>query len=292
MAVPQVGHIILPQGYARLGTAQKPAIPMTGGLSTGAFPTATFSQNFLAGGPVATAGASPTRRAAPAWSPPMAPSSDMVGEMRQAVKSIDWRQLYLEKTTKFLVGGGWSADEQRCGLLQTLSAVSGAKRVLEIGQCCGVATLAMAEAVSADSTVVTLEIDPYLADFAKQFWARSEDGRKIRSVVGPAMDYLQSDDARQDGPFDLVVIDADKDGIWNYWCALQNGLLSERATVVVDTTPYKGQPPDRYVKYHAEQSFENNSGQAAIEDALERFKQEPVSMATFSGVTVLYPKAQ
>merc|ERR1740127_637 len=105
------------------------------------------------------------------------------------------------------------------------------------------------------------------------------------------MDYLQSDDARQDGPFDLVVIDADKDGIWNYWCALQNGLLSERATVVLDTTPYKGQPPDRYVKFGMDERWESNSGQAAIQEAMNKFKQDDSKrMATFAGVTVMYPK--
>ncbi|CAE8593503.1 unnamed protein product [Polarella glacialis] len=81
------------------------------------------------------------------------------------------QQLYLDKKTKFLVSGRWSANEQRCGLLQTLCAVSGARRVLEIGQCCGVAMLAIAEATQvlpSDGQVVTLKIDPFLADFGKQ----------------------------------------------------------------------------------------------------------------------------
>jgi len=291
MPLTSVGHIMLPQGYPRAGVLQQAQVSGQAGLSTGAFPTATFSQNFLATGPLA--GASPTtkRKIAPAWSPPVAPSSDMVGEMREAVKSTDWQQLFLETRTKFLVGGGWSADSQRCGLLQTLAAVSGARRVLEIGQCCGVATLAMAEVLPADASVVTLEIDPFLADFAKQFWARSEHGHKIRSVVGPAMEYLASDEALKDSPFDLVVIDADKDNMWNYYWRLKQGLLAEKATIILDTTPYKGQPPDRYVKYGATEKWESNSGQAAIEDALQKFAQEEtVSMASFAGVTVLYPR--
>ncbi|CAJ1337348.1 unnamed protein product [Effrenium voratum] len=210
--------------------------------------------------------------------------------MRQAVKSTDWRQLYLDKKTKFLVGADWSADSSRCGLLQTLVAVSGARKVLEIGQCCGVATLAMAEVLPADGAITTLEIDPFLADFAKQFWARSSHGQKIRSFIGPAMDYLKAS-AAQDGPFDLVVLDADKDGIWDYYCRLKQGLLTAKAVLVVDTTPYKGQPPDRYVRFGAAEKWHNNSGKEAIEDALKRFQTEAsVSMSTFAGVTVLYPK--
>jgi len=282
-----VGNIILPQGYPRAGLVYKQqATSTSANLSTGAFPTATFSQNFL----VKPAGASPTKRASAVWSPPEAPSSDLIGQMREAVNNTDWRQLYLEKKTKFLVSSNWSADAQRCGVLQTLCAISGARRVLEIGQCCGVATLAMAEVLPADASIITLEIDPYLADFAKQFWARSPDGQKITSFVGSAKEYLRAD-AYKDGPFDLVVIDADKDGMWEYYSALKEGLLTENATIVLDTTPHKGQPPDRYVKFGMDERWESNSGQAAIEAALNKFKlEESRRMASFAGVTVLYPK--
>ncbi|CAK9072838.1 unnamed protein product [Durusdinium trenchii] len=273
---PRVSHVTVPKGYPRVAHPQN--------LSTGAFPTATFSQNFLA---------VPNKPGVPkpvSWSPPQAPSSDVIGEMREAVKSTDWWQLYLDKKTKFRVAADWSADSSRCGLLQTLCAVSGARRVLEIGQCCGVATLAMAEVLPEGGQVCSVEIDPFLADFAKQFWARSPHGGKIHSFIGTAMEYLKGN-APHDGPFDLVVIDADKDGIWEYYCKLKQGLLAPKAIVVVDTTPHKGQPPDRYVRFGAEHKWESNSGQEAIEAALKHFQTEDsVSMASFGGVTVLYPK--
>eukprot|EP00933_Yihiella_yeosuensis_P071313 TRINITY_DN79503_c0_g1_i1.p1 TRINITY_DN79503_c0_g1~~TRINITY_DN79503_c0_g1_i1.p1 ORF type:complete len:326 (-),score=58.69 TRINITY_DN79503_c0_g1_i1:127-1023(-) len=287
-----IGHVIMPQGYRTVTTASNSPVSM----STGAFPASTFPQNHLTGVPAGSQAGVPVRQvkqAAPRWSPPQAPSSDTVTQMRQAVLSTDWQQLYLDKQTKFLVSGGWSSDEQRCGLLQTLCAVSGARRVLEVGQCCGVATLAMAEVLPDDGQVVTIEIDPFLADFGKQFWARSPHGRKIQSVVGNAGDFLNDPKTREMEPFDLVVIDADKDGMWNYYCAVKEGLLAPRGAVVLDTTPYKGQPPDRYVRFGAAEKWECNSGQAAIEDALKRFKEEPgVTMSSFAGVTVLYPKGR
>jgi len=282
---------LVPHEKLRRGRAQAP-IPFSSGLSTGAFPTTTFAQNFLATPHPGLRAAPPTGvQAAPSWSPPQAPPSDIVGEMREAVQKTDWYQLYQEGKTKFWMGGGWSAGPERCGLLQTLCALSGARRVVEIGQCCGVATLAMAEALPQGGKVVTLEIDSYLADFGKQYWARSSHGSKIRSVVGPAMEYLKSGNAKQDGPFDLAVIDADKDGIWDYYCTLRDqGLLAPKAAIVVDTTPYKGQPPDRYVRFGAEERWQSNSGKEAIESALHRFQKEgSVTMASFAGVTVLYP---
>eukprot|EP00913_Durusdinium_trenchii_P017651 g16590.t1 len=83
---PRVSHVTVPKGYPRVAHPQN--------LSTGAFPTATFSQNFLA---------VPNKPGVPkpvSWSPPQAPSSDVIGEMREAVKSTDWWQLYLDKKTK------------------------------------------------------------------------------------------------------------------------------------------------------------------------------------------------
>eukprot|EP00913_Durusdinium_trenchii_P017650 g16589.t1 len=139
----------------------------------------------------------------------------------------------------------------------------------------------MAEVLPEGGQVCSVEIDPFLADFAKQFWARSPHGGKIHSFIGTAMEYLKGN-APHDGPFDLVVIDADKerrrnerpadrtdrlsrpdrDGIWEYYCKLKQGLLAPKAIVVVDTTPHKGQPPDRYVRFGAEHKWESNSGQA------------------------------
>lgn len=260
-------------------------------LASGAFPVATFPQNFLAGG--INAGAMPTAaKATPLWSPPQPPPSDLVAAMRQAIRSTDWQQLYLDNKTKFLVSGSWSADEQRCGVLQTLCAVSGARKVLELGQCCGVATLAIAEVLPQDGTVTTVEVDPYLADFGKQFWARSPHGSKIHSHVCPAAEYLSSALAKEEGPFDLIIIDADKDGMWGYYSAVkEKGLLADRAAIVLDTTPYKGQPPDRYVKYGATQYWESNSGKEAIEQTLQKLHQEEsIKVSSFSGVTVVYPQ--
>merc|ERR1711959_827180 len=99
----------------------------------------------------------------------------------------------------------------------------------------------------------------------KKFWARSPHGDKIKAKVGPARDYLSSPECLSGGRFDLVVLDADKDGMWNYYTALRDsGMLSAKCAVVIDTTPHKGQPPDRYIKYQQADRWVNNSGQKVI----------------------------
>lgn len=274
-------HVFLPQA----------AIPgPVKGLSTGAFPLATFPQNHLVSAGANTPGVNSrggSLSATPSWSPAEAPDIDVVQKMREAVRQADWHLMYVEKKTRFHVTAAWSADEQRCGLLQTLCATLGARRVLEIGSCCGVAALAMAQVLPIDGEVVSLEIDPYLVNFGKKYWARSPHGKKITSVVGPAADYLASDAGKAE-QFDLIVIDADKDGMWSYYLAAVE-VLSSRGIIVLDSTPHKGQPPDRYVKYGAVEKWERNSGQAAIDDVSAKLReQDKFVVSSFAGVKVLY----
>ena len=69
---------------------------------------------------------------------------------------------------------------------------SGAKHVLEIGMFTGYSALSMAEGLPDDGTVTTCDIDEECIKFAKSFFERSEHGRKITVMAGPALDSLKS----------------------------------------------------------------------------------------------------
>merc|ERR1719291_1282089 len=139
-------------------------------------------------------------------------------------------------------------------MLQMMASASKAGRVLEIGSFCG-------------GEVLALELDEYVVNFAKRFQARSPSGHKVKHMVGPAAASLEelagAVAAGKCQPFDFVVVDADKECMKQYFDQLWStpGMLSEDAVVCVDLTPFKGQPPLRYLKYGAE------SGQKVI-DAL------------------------
>jgi len=144
--------------------------------------------------------------------------------------------------------------------------------VLEIGSFCGVAALSLAESLPEDAQVQSLEIDPFVVKFGASFRAKSSAGRKITTHVGPAMASLErmAQQVRSGKlePFDFVVIDADKEGMRGYFDLLWNtqGLLSKQAVVCVDLTPFKGQPPLRYVKYGFPYTWEASSGQKQIDE--------------------------
>jgi len=97
--------------------------------------------------------------------------------------------------------------------LKLMVQISGAKNVLEIGMFTGYSALSMAEGLGDDGKVTTLEIDEARIKFAKEFFERSEHGKKITVVKGPGLESLK----KLNGPFDFVFIDADKTNYLNYY---------------------------------------------------------------------------
>src|SRR5713226_2200027 len=90
--------------------------------------------------------------------------------------------------------------------LKVMALAVRARRVLEIETFKGYSALAMAEALPEDGSVLTCEIEPDSATFARRHWDKSPHGRKIHVRVSPALETL----AALKGPFDLIFIDADK----------------------------------------------------------------------------------
>ncbi len=114
-------------------------------------------------------------------------------------------------------------------LLNTFVAISGAKRVLEIGTFVGYSALMMAGALPEDGEVITLDVSEEFTEIARKHWARHPDGNKIRLILGSATDTL---DTLEPG-FDVVFIDADKDNYPVYY-EKSLRLLSPRGVIVID----------------------------------------------------------
>ncbi len=119
--------------------------------------------------------------------------------------------------------------------VEMLVALTGARRVLEIGTFTGYSSLSMAEALPAGGTIVTCEIDPRHAEIARRHIAASDYGRMIEVRLGPALDTL----AALDGPFDFAFIDADKTSYGAYYDAVLP-LLSEGGVIAVDNVLWSG----------------------------------------------------
>jgi caffeoyl-CoA O-methyltransferase len=105
------------------------------------------------------------------------------------------------------------------------------QRVLEIGTFSGHSALAMAAALPEGGRIDACELDPERAAFAQRWFDRSPHGARITLHVGPALDTI----GRLEGDFDLVFVDADKEGYVGYYEAVLPR-LSERGLIVADNT--------------------------------------------------------
>jgi predicted O-methyltransferase YrrM len=94
-----------------------------------------------------------------------------------------------------------------------ITAMTGARRILEIGMFTGYSTLAWAEGLPKDGRIITCEINPEMAEIARCHFAESPHGSKIEIKLGPALESLKL----IYGIFDLCFIDADKQNYGAYY---------------------------------------------------------------------------
>ena len=123
--------------------------------------------------------------------------------------------------------------------LEMLVWISRPQRVLEIGTFTGHSALAMAAALPEGGRIDACEVDPERAAFAQRWFDRSPYGSKITLHVGPAAETI----AALDGDFDLVFIDADKEGYIGYYEAVLPR-LAPNGLIVADNTLAAGRVLD------------------------------------------------
>ncbi|MFY9346039.1 MAG: O-methyltransferase [Planctomycetota bacterium] len=104
------------------------------------------------------------------------------------------------------------APEQAAFLQLALRAAK-ARTVVEVGTLGGYSAIAMARGLPADGRVVTHELDPHHAAFAREWIARSDQRGKIEVRVGDAATTLAAHAA---GSADAMFVDADKPGYVGY----------------------------------------------------------------------------
>ena len=144
-----------------------------------------------------------------------------------------------EETARELGSTGMLTGPVAGRLLEFLVWIEQPARVLEIGTFSGHSALAMAAALPAGGRIDACEIDPKRAAFAQRYFDRSPHGSKITLHVGPATETIE----RLQGDFDLVFIDADKEGYVGYYEAVLPR-LAEHGLIVADNTLASGSVVD------------------------------------------------
>ena len=105
-----------------------------------------------------------------------------------------------------------SADTGR--LLQVLLAAIDAERVLEVGTLGGYSAIWIARGLPAAGRLLSIEMDPAHADFARRYIRRAGLEKKVEVRLGRALDVLASLDGER---FDAIFLDADKEPLPTYF---------------------------------------------------------------------------
>jgi caffeoyl-CoA O-methyltransferase len=95
-------------------------------------------------------------------------------------------------------------------LLEIMARAVCAKKVVEVGTLGGYSGVCLARGMGPDGFLHTFELDRGHAEVARDSFRRAGVAGQVRVHVGRALEVLP--EVEPDGPFDLVFIDADKQG--------------------------------------------------------------------------------
>ena len=98
-------------------------------------------------------------------------------------------------------------------LLSMISHMIQPERILEIGTYTGYSAICLAEGLTENGKLTTIDINEELEDIAREFIQKANLDNKIEYIIGDAMQIVP----QLDEQFDLVFIDADKKNYCNYY---------------------------------------------------------------------------
>jgi len=195
------------------------------------------------------------------------PHPDILNAMLKKTDETDWKKLYQEKTTSIPLIKEMSAGGFEAVVLREFATMIKAKKILEIGVFTSTTTVALALLPFVEK-IVAMDIEPYLVDFAKPFYEQAKVQDKIDFRVGDAIKTIDDLEAAGES-FDLVFIDADKGGYWNYYDKIMSSksLLNPNGMIIADNTVYKA---STYVNHPA-----FAEGQKALGEFNKKVREDP-----------------
>ena len=128
-------------------------------------------------------------------------------------------------------------------VLSMISQMIQPKRILELGTFTGYSALCLAEGLTADGILVTIEHNDEMEDAIRRNMALSPLGEKVHLVIGDAKEELrrlgERLEAKDEELFDLAFIDADKKEYCDY-LDLVLPLMRKGGGILADNTLWDG----------------------------------------------------
>lgn len=120
-------------------------------------------------------------------------------------------------------------------VLSLISKIKQPRFILEVGTFTGYSTLCLAEGMTNDGFIHTIDINEELYDFQRKYFNRSKYGNKIIQHVGNALEILDSINQK----FDLIFLDADKENYTKYLEKIVNK-LNTKGVLITDNVLWSG----------------------------------------------------
>ena len=153
-----------------------------------------------------------------------------------------YRETYLRETMPHMISGHY-----QCRVLSMISKLVKPRRILEIGTFTGYATLCLAEGLSADGELHTIDINEEQQDRVQGYFDESPYSGQIHYHIGDAFEIIPTINEQ----FDLAFIDADKKRNLVYYDMLIDK-MPKGAVLLIDNVLWKGkvfdQTPDNQTK--------------------------------------------
>jgi caffeoyl-CoA O-methyltransferase len=141
------------------------------------------------------------------------------------------RDTYLKVLRPHMLSGHYQGR-----LLSMLSKMISPRRILEIGTFTGYATLCLAEGLTEDGIIHTIEVNRELEEMLNSHFNSTSVGKKIKLHFGAAEEVLFN---LNENVFDLVFIDADKKNNFTYF-NLVFDKIRPGGLIIIDNVLWKG----------------------------------------------------
>ena len=151
-------------------------------------------------------------------------------------------------------------------VLSMLSKMMQPKRILEIGTYTGYATVCLAEGLTEDGFIDTIEVNREMEEMLQNHFELTNVEKKIRQHFGPAEQILGD---LYENNFDIVFIDADKKNNYLYFQLVFDKVRSG-GLIIIDNVLWKGKVYDSAQKDADTESFRKLNEQIAVDTRVEK----------------------
>ena len=130
--------------------------------------------------------------------------TEPASELLERIERETWQQVLMPRMC---------SGHQQGRFLSLISKLVGPRRILEVGTYTGYSALCMAEGLTADGRLITMDVNAELETRVRGYFADSPFAAQLDFRVGDARELIP----QLDETWDLVFLDADKENYLTYY---------------------------------------------------------------------------